>query len=209
MKDIGRLAACLWLGCFGALGAVHAADGLTPPEGTDVWPRWHARIALATEHTALPWAGEETGTGSRLQGLSLIGDYYFMQSVPGLSLAFPSGGLRATSGLIYGPERSLASALRSVPRAAEHISFGQSAGIAGIAGPGADAAATKPYFGLGYTGHSLRYGVSLSADIGMMVLNPGGTVRLGRAVGNSAMFEDALREMRLEPVLQIGVSYAF
>jgi len=203
MKTIASLAAGIGLGCC---AAAFAADGLTPPESTSIWPRWHARIALATEPTALPWAGEETGTGSRMQGLSLVGDYYFVQSVPGLSLAFPRGGLRATSGLIYGPERSLSSALRALPRAGEQISFGHSAGMAA---PGAEAAGTMPYLGLGYTGHSLRHGVSLSADIGMMVLNPGGAVRLGRSVGNGALFEDALREMRLAPVLQIGVSYAF
>jgi hypothetical protein len=203
MKTIARLAAGIGLGCC---AAAFAADGLTPPDSSSVWPRWHARIALATEPTALPWAGEEAGTGSRMQGLSLVGDYYFAQSVPGLSLAFPRGGLRATSGLVFGPERSLSSALRSVPRAGEQLSFGRSTSIAL---PGAEAAGTMPYLGLGYTGHSVRHGLSLSADIGMMVLNPGGAVRLGRSLGGGAMVEDALREMRLEPVLQIGVSYAF
>ncbi len=203
MKTIARLAAGIGVGCC---AAAFAADGLTPPDSASIWPRWHARVALATESAALPWAGTEAAAGSRMQGLSLVGDYYFAQSVPGLSRAFASGGLRATSGLVFGPERSLSSALRSVPRHGEQFAIGHSAGMTGT---GTEASGTLPYLGLGYTGHSARHGVSLSADIGMMVLNPGGAVRLGRSVGSSAMLEDALREMRLEPVLQIGVSYAF
>ena len=77
-------------------------------------------------------------------------------------------------------------------------------------GPGATAretsaeVATLPYMGVGYTGLSVRSGWSFSADLGLVAQNPGG-LKLIR----SQSLDDAVREMRLAPLLQFGVSYAF
>ena len=42
-----------------------------------------------------------------------------------------------------------------------------------------------------------------------MALNPGGVVRFGRNLGGGQTLEETLRDMRLSPMLQLGVSYSF
>ena len=64
--------------------------------------------------------------------------------------------------------------------------------------------ATLPYLGFGYTGLSARSGWSFSADLGLVAQTPGGI-----KVIRSQSLDDAVREMRLAPLLQLGVSYAF
>ena len=70
----------------------------------------------------------------------------------------------------------------------------------------ADATLTWPYLGVGYSGGSLRNGLSFSADVGLAAQNPG-AIRFGRV--GAAGFDDWARELRLMPVLQLGVSYSF
>jgi hypothetical protein len=67
-----------------------------------------------------------------------------------------------------------------------------------------DAAGAVPYLGVGYTGLSLRGGWGFSADVGLV----GSGVRLGRSV-NGTQADELLRELRLTPILQLGVSYSF
>ena len=38
---------------------------------------------------------------------------------------------------------------------------------------------------------------------------PGNALRLGRALGGGQSLDDAVRELRIAPLLQVGVSYAF
>lgn len=111
---------------------------------------------------------------------SLLGDYYF--DAPGLRLPSAMGGLRATSGM-------LATGLRG-------------------AVPGA-AVDTQPYLGIGYTGLAVKGSWGVSADLGLALENPAGAMRLGRAVFGNQGFDSSLRELRLSPVLQLGVRYAF
>jgi hypothetical protein len=61
-----------------------------------------------------------------------------------------------------------------------------------------------PYVGLGYAGSGLRGDWGFSADVGIAAQNPGAVGRIGRSD-----FVDALREMRLQPVIRFGVSYNF
>jgi len=85
--------------------------------------------------------------------------------------------------------------------------LGQTPGAApGLADPAADSTLTWPYLGVGYSGSSLRYGLNFSADLGLAAQNPG-AIRLGR-VGSAGLDEFA-RELKLMPVLQLGVSYRF
>ncbi|MEX8493102.1 hypothetical protein [Sphaerotilus sp.] len=69
-----------------------------------------------------------------------------------------------------------------------------------------------PYVGLGYsTGgvNANRWGRwGLSADIGMQAVR-GSDVTLGRALESPTGVGELIRELRLTPVLQLGVSYAF
>lgn len=69
-----------------------------------------------------------------------------------------------------------------------------------------------PYVGLGYSTGGVSAnrwgGWALSADIGLQAL-PSSEWTLGRALESPAGVGELLRELRLTPVLQLGVSYAF
>ncbi len=181
--------------------------GLTPNADTLTWARWQGRISLGT--TTPVWrsalASYET-PGLKPSSLAMMGDYYFTKSMLGSASV---GGFRATGGVVIGPRASLwatASTLASGGGlSVERRLFTDRPPLSG-----ADAAiesVTAPYIGVGYTGLSARGGWSLSADMGVLALAPGNAVRFGRFGGNS--LNDAVREMRLSPVLQLGVSYSF
>ncbi|CAN5329093.1 hypothetical protein BH11PSE9_BH11PSE9_13420 [soil metagenome] len=202
---------------FAGLAMTHAtsgwaADGLGVGNSADKlpWARWQGRLSLGT--TAPVWrAGLSADDGStlKLNSFSLMGDYYFSRASLGANNA---GGFRATSGIIVGPRSSslwaaapsLASGgLVSVDRRL----FGQSARPIGM-----DAnidTATLPYLGVGYSGLSGHGGWAFSADLGLVGQSAGNAFKAGRALNNVPTLEDQLRDMRLSPVLQLGVSYSF
>jgi hypothetical protein len=74
--------------------------------------------------------------------------------------------------------------------------------------PDADPNTTLPYLGIGYTGLSSRGGFSFSADLGVVALTPGSDVRFGRAPAGPNL-DEAVRDLRLTPMVQLGVSYSF
>ena len=74
---------------------------------------------------------------------------------------------------------------------------------------GATDSATLPYLGVGYSGLSLRGGWSFSADLGLVAFAPGNAVKLGRVIGGTQGLDDLLRDLRMSPVIQLGVSYSF
>jgi len=134
----------------------------------------------------------------------LLGDYYL--TGPGFGDEQVSGGLRVTSGLSIGP-REGTMALPSA-RLDEGLRWRPlEPGTLPTDRPGAQVA--LPYIGLGYTSLSAREGWGLSADIGFGGQRPGERVRFGAGNPTAAQFEDVLNALRLAPVIQIGVSYAF
>ena len=180
-----------------SLPALALDGGLSVPADPSVWPRWQSRLAIGTApvggvgDTAL---GDVSG--SRLASASVVGDWYFKPPV--------SGGFRATGGLVYGA-RSLWVA---------RPTLGMSGGSFTVdrrAVPSADAfeTSTVPYVGLGYTGLASAGRFGFSADLGLMALGASQAVKLGRAIGSPQNLDDAVRDLRLSPVLQLGVSYAF
>ena len=174
-------------------------DSLTLNPDQLPWARWQGRLSLGTASPV--WRpGVES---NKVSSASLMGDYYFGRSLVGLGSA---GGFRATSGLIFGPRASLTTGQPGLA-AGNAFSigsrlFGQSATpyTSDTAGDNA----TLPYLGLGYTNLAARSGWSFSADLGLVAQTPGG-IRLVR----SQSLDDAVRELRLAPLLQLGVSYAF
>ena len=64
--------------------------------------------------------------------------------------------------------------------------------------------ATVPYLGLGFSGALWRNSLAVTADVGMVA---GGS--LGKALLGNQGVERALRDLRLAPVLQLGVRYTF
>jgi hypothetical protein len=172
-----------------------AADGLSVPESA--WQRWQARAALSTYDTS-----------ARLAAASLLGDYYFR----GLRLgdAGTTGGFRATSGLMLGAGSAMLGAAGVPSRIGSGLTIGH-LGLASVL-PGTDpgdVGSTRPYLGLGYTSIAVGSGLSFSADLGFVAQNPAATGGLGRALLGTQGLDAAVRNLRLTPVLQLGVRYTF
>jgi hypothetical protein len=186
-----------------ALAATHAvADGLNVQSDSVVWPRWQARLGVT--NTTQPSADLASGIG--LQSARLFGDYYF--TGPGFGAGRVSGGLRATSGLLAGRTGMLsAPTLPSAQGSVFSLSTRRLQPPA-MADAG-DPSATMPYLGVGYTGVSARGGWGFTADIGLMGYGSGGGLRFGHTPGGTQSVDDLLRELRMTPVLQLGVSYSF
>lgn len=72
-----------------------------------------------------------------------------------------------------------------------------------------DAPGTATYLGLGFTGSLPRYGLSLTADFGLMAERANLSTFGGRPMLGSQGAEYTLREMRLTPLMQLGVRYTF
>lgn len=191
-----------WVSVVAALCTLPALaqDGLVAPKIDWLWPQVQARItvqtaalsplsttSLARDPSSLPLRGIQSG--------GLFGDYTF--ATEGF------GSFRASGGLLLGH-------LGGAPWRSTGI--GGRLGIAVLDGGAAAASAepaTVPYLGLGYNSPTLWTGFSLSADLGLVAGHPSGLSGFGRALlGNQAM-DLAVREMRLAPVLQLGVRYEF
>lgn len=187
------------------------AEGLKADLDQIQWARWQARLAIGTP--APLWRSRFEGQdrpAATINGISVMGDYYFARTVAAGGVA---SGFRATSGLIVGPRSGLWTGRPglSVPGslAIDRRLFDVSpAAVNGVSDPNADTSAT-PYLGVGYSGLSLRGGWSVSADLGLMALAPGNAVKLGRVVGGTQALDELLRDLRLSPVIQLGVSYSF
>ena len=101
---------------------------------------------------------------------------------------------QSTSGGLYASNRHL---------------FGASPSTLGSAADASADSATVPYIGIGYSNLSPKSGWSFSADFGVVSQNPSNVVRFGRVFGGSQSLDDVVRDMRLAPVVQLGVSYSF
>lgn len=169
-----------------ATAATAGADtGLRLP--ADSWG-WQARLGLTTP--AAPSVAEFPAARSfAVPSAQLLGDYYF--TGPGFGGGQVTGGLRATSGLLIGA--------RTPGLAAPGLSLRR-------AELGGDSAGTLPYVGVGYTGLSARGGWAFSADLGLVghARSPG--LQWQRS---GPSLDEVLRDLRLTPTLQLGVSYSF
>ena len=142
--------------------------------------------------------------------VGLLGDVYF-GSTPA-PRATSVGGFRATSGLLIGARSTgLGIRLGADQRPAGDgpapvRRFGRAAHLSGR--PTVDNT-TLPYIGIGYSNLSAKSGWIFSADLGVVSQSPGNVVRFGRVFGGSQSLDDVVRDMRLAPVVQLGVSYSF
>lgn len=177
-----------------ALFAVPAlADG-------DAAPRWQTRLQLSSVDGGFdtqPHLG-----GSRVLSANLLGDYYLTNA----GFSSLRGGLRATGGVLLGP--------LSVSQASGGLALGSgpvSAGRRSLSLNGLDAYSLEPsanlsYVGIGYTGRLQHSGLAFSADLGLMSGSVG-NLRLGRS--SAQVFEDAMRDLRFKPLLQLGLAYSY
>ena len=188
-----------------------AADGDSAASASDQqvpWARWQGRLSLGSSAPA--WRLGVEAPPFKTGNASLMGDYYFGTRSLGSHAAL--GGFRATSGLIFGPRSVLSTGQPASLAAGSGFSIGSR-----LFGPkpapylgetGADNA-TVPYVGLGYTGLAAHTGWSFNADLGLVAQSPGNAVRLGRVFSGAQSLDDIVRDMRLAPLLQLGVSYSF
>jgi hypothetical protein len=190
----------------GATSAWGNGQGLTVNAERADWPRWQARLQLNSDAALPSLATDPMGPGSALRARSawLLGDYYVMRARFG-----EAGGLRLTSGLVVGARGNLFGP-GAAPSLGENFTATWARNLAGVPAAlekSAEATLTWPYLGVGYSDTSLRGGWGFSADLGLAAQNAG-AVRFGRAFGSQGL-EDLVRDLRLTPVVQLGVSYRF
>lgn len=138
-------------------------------------------LSLATVNAAHPAA-------------RLFGDYYL--TGPGFGSGQVEGGLRLTSGLALG--RADAGLSPWAPGGRDLLAPGRD-------GPGA----AQAYVGLGYSSLSLRAGWAFSADLGLGRWSDDDAFRLGQGGPSDSQVNRLLDDLRLSPVIQLGVRYAF
>jgi len=176
-------------------------------------PRLQGRVRLGMSASTLDLTGAAgPAADTKLSGASVFGDYYFGNRY--VTREGETAGFRATTGVfvgsragLWGGPTTLASStgVLSVERNSFSLAAPQWADDAG----NDRASSTVPYIGLGYSSSSLKSSFSYSADLGLMALNPGNALRLGRTFGGGQSLEELLRDLRFSPVVQVGVSYSF
>lgn len=196
-----RLAAAALLWAVAATATAGDGSGLTVNAEQLAWPRWRARLQLGAE-TAPPVGGE---VAARPRSAAVFGDYYMARPYFG-----QTGGLRLTGGLLMGARGGLPGP-GWLPAGDAPPAYASTVRSAWVGWPSVDgtaeAASTWPYLGIGYSDGSARGALSFSADLGLAA--PGqNMLRAARALGTQSL-DDALRDLRLTPVLQLGVSYRF
>ncbi|MEO7055906.1 MAG: hypothetical protein ABI143_03800 [Caldimonas sp.] len=169
--------------CLAAAGDARAAgNGLASSADRVPWARFDARMVYAPS-----WRYELAPferSGLRTEGRAgVFGDIYFGSGTATARAA--TGGFRATSGLVVGSRSTIAT----------NELLGETK--------------TMPYVGLGYSNIWPKSGWRFNADLGVISHNPGSANGIGRVLGGSQSLDDLVRDLRLAPVLQLGVAYTF
>lgn len=181
-----------WAGLLTATAlAAQAGEGLQADDGTALWPSWQARLTLTMADPA--YGGTRT-----LRQASLLGDLYLLTHRAAAPTGW-RGGLRATSGVVAGG-LGLAAPVSLAPLATQLQSLNEPIG---------GEPPVWPYVGLGYSGLSLRSGLSVSADLGLVARQPGAASGLGRALLGQQGLDSALRQLDLSPMVRLGLNYSF
>jgi hypothetical protein len=197
---------CRLLFALGTPAVLATAAWANPAQADADWPRWQARLGVATADASTSPSWSARLGAISVQSASLLGDWYFR--VPGLDRWQQFGGFRATSGLIVGPRYALSSAL-AMPSRGSALALGHQQLSAVEAGR--TQSAGLPYLGLGYSiAATGRNGLSFQADVGVLMQNPQQQLpRLGRALVSQARVDEVLRELRWSPLLTLGIQYSF
>ncbi|MEO5845356.1 MAG: hypothetical protein ABIQ33_11000 [Caldimonas sp.] len=186
-------------------------EGLAAKADRVPWARFQSRVAYAPG--APGWRADLAPferSGLQIGSVGLLGDVYFGSSAA--ARVQPTGGFRATSGVLVGARSAWLSAVSTPPSgllATDRRLFGPSAAPLSYAADSSVESATVPYIGIGYSNPSAKTGWHFSADLGVVSQSPGNVVRFGRVFGGSQSLDDVVRDMRLAPVVQLGVSYSF
>jgi hypothetical protein len=182
-----------------------ANTGLATPIPETLWPQWQARVTVQTAAAPSlqsldlsafsprsPRLGQSSTAQRGVQGAAVLGDYTFARPF--------FGSFRASGGLMVGTQGGVP-LTSGISSSAVGLSVLSGAGSAsGLANDN-----TVPYLGLGFTGGAWHNSLSVTADLGLVSGRPGAA----RAIFGNQGAENALRDMRLSPVLQVGVRYSF
>jgi hypothetical protein len=189
-----------------------ADDGLQAPPAAAVWPQWQARVTLHLVN-ATPLSGglssaplqTRLGDGPApqrlLQSASLLGDYTF--ATPWF------GSFRASGGLLLGsPGPTSMSGNWGAPGMG--LALNSTSSAAALASAyNQDTTSPSTYLGVGFSGAAWRSNLDFSADLGLLAERPGAALSAGRALLGNQGAQNALRELRLSPLLQVGLRYRF
>jgi hypothetical protein len=185
-----------------ASAAAGNGQGLSVDADRLTWPQWQARLQVASETLAPAMLASFEGASLMPRSAAFFGDYYVTRPYFG-----QAGGIRVTSGLMAG----VRGAVFGPGQATAPGSFGfssQARPSPGAASPDISSDTLAwPYLGIGYSDTSLRGGWGFSADLGLAAQSFG-LFRAARSLGNQSL-DDTVRDMRLTPVLQLGVAYRF
>jgi hypothetical protein len=197
-------------------GAATADTGLKLDAAGGYWfanqPRLHLQAtSLSAEPVRLGYSTAAPLSRHIPLAASVTGDYYFSSDIAESEEV--RTGFRASGALlIRQPGISLAEAAwtsRSTAHLGGSARLTPMALTSELAGAQAYSISTLPYVGIGYSGMSLKHGWGFWADVGLVVQSPGSAVGLGRALSGSQGVDEVLRELRMAPMVQLGVNYAF
>ena len=205
---------CTCAALAAALTALAArADGAGLATDADRLPWAHLQGRVAYAPGAPGWRAALAPverSGLQVGGLGLLGDVYFGSAKPSTG---PVDGFRATSGVLIGARSpwfgAWSTPASSGPFGSGRRLFGASGTVLASPVDSSVDSSTVPYIGIGYSNLSPKSGWSFSADLGVVSQSPGNVVRFGRVFGGAQGLDDVVRDMRLAPVVQLGVSYSF
>ena len=192
MRAASTLSSALCL-CLLAAPQAGAAEGL---QATAIAvSSWRARLAVGQSLEV-----------SRAPAASLLGDYFVDARAP--EGGWIPSGLRASSGLVWGPGTAAlgAAAVAStavgtpMPRAVTALARGYNT---------PEAAFPVPYVGLGYSAANGAAGWGLNADVGLAAPPPTTALAFGRAMLGGHRLDSDVRNLRWRPVLQLGLYWRY
>ncbi len=168
------------------------AEGLKLRPDAQPWPQWQARLGVVAPSKQGLQINPASPT-SAPRAAALLGDYYF--TGPGFDPKRVGGGLRATTGWLYGGSAALG--LSQASRVSWLSPTVQPSLLSGNGRP-----IHAAYIGIGYTGLSLKHGWGVLADVGVLSAPALASSGLGDT-------DFSIRNDRLTPTVRLGMSYAF
>ena len=211
-----RMLQCVVTMGWVCLAGAAAAEGIKIDNTGGYWFGAETRLRLQVQPMSAPplRLGPAASASLSLQqpmAASLTGDYYFSSALADDTQ--PRSGFRASSALLIRQSGISLSDVAMTSRSS--ASFGTPALLA-LGAPSVslgDAQAygisALPYVGVGYSGVSLKSGWGFWADVGLVVQSPGGAIGVGRVLSGTQGVDELLRELRMAPMVQLGVNYSF
>jgi hypothetical protein len=213
MRVLGSIAT---LGLVCVAGVAAADTGLKVDAAGGFWYGAQSRlhvVALRTEVLPfrLGYRPSQELSAPAPWAASLSGDYYFSAQIT--DAPRPRSGFRASSALLIREPGISLSDLAWSTRSSSTFGAATPLGLPNLALGPTDASAysvsAMPYVGLGYSDYSLKNGWGFWADVGLVVQSPGNAVGVGRVLFGAQSAEELMRELRMAPMVQLGVNYSF